>query len=158
MNLGKLLGSGKSFLGGGGLVKYRENKRIYLPKFNAAKNPFVLKPAEAAPAPAPAPSMEAKKSVPPVAFTPAPRPPRALSWTDKLNPFRTPEPVAPPMVGAVQSELSLDAVKVIRNDLSDADIEVVPVKSQTLSVPETPVLPPQRHSWEFLGERLVKLS
>ncbi len=154
MNLGKLLGSGKSFLGGGGLVKYRENKRIYLPKFNAAKNPFVPKPAETAPAP----TREAKFPAPPVAFAPAPKPVRALSWTDKLNPFRTPEPAAPPMVGAVQSELSLDAVKVIRNDLSDADIEVVPVKSQTVSAPETPVLPPARHSWEFLGERLVKLS
>ena len=157
MNLGKLLGSGKSFLGGGGQVKYRENKRNYLPKFNAAKNPFVPKPAETVPAPV----VESKKPAnpaPPVAFTPAPKPVRALSWTDKLNPFRTPDPVAPPMVGAVQAELSLDAVKVIRNDLSDADIEVVPVKSQTVSVPEAPVLPPARHSWEFLGERLVKLS
>ena len=46
MNLGKLLGAGKSFFGGKGVVAYRENKRIYLPKFNAEKNPFLPKAAE----------------------------------------------------------------------------------------------------------------
>ena len=155
MNLGKLLGSGKSFLGGGGQVKYRENKRNYLPKFNAEKNPFVPKPAEAAPAPA----AEAKKPAnpaPPVAFTPAPRPTRALSWADKLNPFRTPEPVRPASMNAVQVELSLEAVKVVHNDLADADIEVVPVKSRTVAQPEAPMLPPARKAWEFLGDRMAK--
>ena len=48
MNLGKLLGAGKSFFGGRGTVSYRENKRVYLPKFNGEKNPFSPKAAEPA--------------------------------------------------------------------------------------------------------------
>ncbi len=165
MNLGKLLGSGKSFFGGRGTVSYREDKRVYLPKFNAAKNPFVPKPAEAAPemtppkaaakttgVPAAAPVAARAKKVSPTPAGPA----RAVSWKDKLNPFRPAEPIAPPMVGAVQVELSLDAVKVVHNDLADADIEVVPVKSRTVAADEVPMLPPARRPWEFLGERLIK--
>lgn len=158
MNLGKLLGAGKSFFGGRGTVKYREDKHVYLPKFNPEKNPFAPKP-EAQPA---TPAAEAKKvSAPPAAFKKSPGPVRAVSWKDKLNPFRTPEPSAPPMINAVQTELSLDAVKVIRNDLTDADIEVVPVKSQTVSAPESPVLPvdrSDRHAWEVMDGRVVRVG
>jgi len=160
MNLGKLLGSGKSFFGGRGTVSYREDKRVYLPKFNAEKNPFVPKPVEAAPEPAPA-KTKGQAVVAPVSAsarkfsTKSAGPARAVSWKDKLNPFRTPVPSAPLMVGAVQTELSLDAVKVVHNDLADADIEVVPVKSQTAAA-ELPMLPPARRPWEFLGERLMK--
>src|SRR6266545_5450637 len=39
------------------------------------------------------------------------------------------EPIRPP--APVQTELSLDAVKPVRNDLSDADLEVVPAKHET---------------------------
>lgn len=164
MNLGKLLGAGKSFFGGGSNVAYRENKRIYLPKFNAEKNPFAPKPADAASAVAP----EVKKVSTPVAaktqkipgFAAQPPKPagptRATSWKDKLNPFRAPAPAAPSVTNAVQVELSLESVKVVHNDLADADIEVVPVKSRTAVTPEAPLLPPARASWDFLGERLVK--
>jgi hypothetical protein len=66
-----------------------------------------------------------------------------------LNPFRSAELAEVPQK-AVQVELSLDAVKVLQNDLSDADIEVVPVKSRTLSVErEKPVLTPVREAWDF---------
>jgi len=51
---------------------------------------------------------------------------------------------------ATQTELSLDSVKVVHNDLSDVDVEVVPMKSRS-NVPE---LQPAKKSWEFLGERL----
>jgi hypothetical protein len=51
---------------------------------------------------------------------------------------------------ATQTELSLDSVKVVHNDLSDVDVEVVPIKSRA-SVPE---LPAPKNSWEFVGERL----
>jgi hypothetical protein len=153
LKLGKLLTAGKSIFGGHGKVSYRENKNVYLPKFNTDKNPFA--PGQAGSAP-PSAVESTNASAPPL-IKPAPaKPARGTSWKDKLNPFRAPEPIAPPMIGAVQAELSLDAVKVVRNDLADADIEVVPVKSQTISAPEAPVLPPARHSWEFLGERLVK--
>jgi hypothetical protein len=164
MNLGKLLGAGKTFFGGGNSVAYRENKRIYLPKFNADKNPFVPKPAEPAPALAPEAakayaSVAAGAPKNPVFATPEPKPSmpaRAASWKDKLNPFRAPEPVRLASQNAVQVELSLEAVKVVHNDLADADIEVVPVKSRTAAQPEAPMLAPARSSWEFLGERLVK--
>jgi hypothetical protein len=162
MNLGKLLGAGKTFFGGNGNVAYRENKRIYLPKFNAEKNPFAPKPAEPAPATVP----EVKQVSPPAFAKPqkipvfaAPPPAvlaRAASWKDRLNPFRTPAPARPAVPCAVQVELSLEAVKVVHNDLADADIEVVPVKSRTVASPEAPMLPPARSAWEFLGERLVK--
>ena len=52
MNLGKLLSAGKSVLGGGANKRYHEDRRVYLPKFNSGKNPFVTKPAEAPAAPA----------------------------------------------------------------------------------------------------------
>jgi hypothetical protein len=49
-----------------------------------------------------------------------------------------------------QTELSLDAVKVVHNDLSDVDVEVVPIKSRAT----TAELPAPKKSWEFVGERL----
>ncbi len=159
MNLGKLLGAGKSFFDGSGSVSYRENKRAYLPKFNAGKNPFTPKPAEDAPAAVP----EVKKITVPVAaktqkipVLSAAGPARAVSWKDKLNPFRAPGPVrlAPP--SAVQAELSLEAVKVVHNDLADADIEIVPVKSRPAAAPPAPALSPERAAWGFSDERLVK--
>jgi hypothetical protein len=57
----------------------------------------------------------------------------------------------------VQPEFSLDAVKVVHNDLADADIEIVPVKSHA-AAPAVPVLPPARRAWEYLGESLLKSS
>ena len=166
MNLGKLLGAGKSFFGGGGKVAYRTDKSFYLPKFNAEKNPFAPKPAEPAPAVAPevkkvSVALLAKTQKIPVfaAQQPkAPMPTRATSWTEKLNPFRAPQPTRLAPQNATQVELSLEAVKVVHNDLADADIEVVPVKSRTAATPEPAMLLPARSSWEFLGERLVKQS
>jgi hypothetical protein len=176
MNLGKLLGAGKSFFAGQGAVSYREDKRVYLPKFNAEKNPFTPKPVEPTPAmPAPAAASVAKKISAPVVspsvvsvvapvaakaqevqITNTARPTRAIKWTDKLNPFRAPEPIAPPITGAVQVELSLDAVKPIGNDLEDADIEVVPVKSRTVAPVDATLLQASHEAWEIASERLVK--
>ncbi len=160
MNLGKLLGAGKSFFGGGGNIAYREDKKFHLPKFNADKNPFAPKAASGADSlnKVSLPAAAKTQRIPVVATARAAKvaePVRAASWTDKLNPFRAPTPVAP-AASAVQVELSLESVKVVHNDLADADIEVVPVKSQTISQPEAPMLPPARQSWEFLGERLVQ--
>ena len=39
--------------------------------------------------------------------------------------------VASPQSGPVQAELSLEKVRVVRNDLSDADLEIVPMKPVT---------------------------
>ncbi len=168
--LGKWLGVGNSFFGGNQAVAYRLNK-IALPKFNAGKNPFLPKDPDDAPA---APKVEnrisapANKLVAPVApaavaksFVPAkrapmpapPAKPSRSSWTARLNPFRAPEPA--PQPAAVQPELSLDSVKVVHNDLADADVDIVPVKSH-VAEPEVPMLPPARRAWEFLGESAVK--
>lgn len=168
MKLGKLLGAGKSFFGGGGLKAYRENKHVYLPKFNAEKNPFTPKEsgaASAASAPEPAVGKVSAPAPPsaPVSLAKtqkmaAPsvlRPVRAANWTHKLNPFRAPEPAAPPTVHAVQVELSLDAVKPIGNDLADADIEFVPVKSRTVMPAEPSLLPASHEAWNFAGERMT---
>jgi hypothetical protein len=44
-------------------------------------------------------------------------------WALKANPFKSPAQGAAPPV--VQGELSLEKVKVVRNDLSDSDLELV---------------------------------
>ena len=161
MNFGKLLGAGKTFFGGSGLVAYRQNKRVYLPKFNSEKNPFAPKSAE--PAPAPVAQPEEKKTSKPVAAKAPARSPLAVAksagagWTTKLNPFRAPEPFAPP-ANVVQAEFSLDTVRVIHNDLADADIEVVPVKSRVAAPVGTPVLLPASRSWEYFGESQLRPS
>jgi hypothetical protein len=47
-------------------------------------------------------------------------------WTLFKNPFkRGMKPKPPPDTGAVQTELLLELVKPVRNDLSDSDIEVI---------------------------------
>ena len=173
-----------SFFGGGEKAAYRLSKGGALPKFNEGRNPFGHKSAEAeesgaqaaaAPAAAPAAPAPAQKSPPPYAFKPATRPaagqteqpatqpaarteakPARHGWTTRLNPFRAPEPAParPPL--AVQTELSLNSVKVVHNDLADADVEVVPVKSRTDVQVEAPILPPARRAWEYLGESLMK--
>jgi len=95
----------------------------------------------------------AKTAAKPAASQPAPKAARP-GWTTRLNPFRPPEPVTLPI--AEQTELSLDSVKVVHNDLADADVEIVPVKSHV--APPVPVLPPARQAWEYLGENLLKSS
>ena len=174
MKLGKLLSASTSFFGGGDAIAYRLNKGPALPKFNDGKSPFAQKAPEApepakadveakaaAPAVAPAqqaaPPYEAKPVAKPAAQPAAQAPAKAAKhgWTTRLNPFRAPEPQAAQPPRAVQSELSLDAVKVVHNDLADADVEVVPVKARANAPVEAPVLPPARQAWEYLGESLL---
>jgi hypothetical protein len=180
MKLGKLLGMGKSFFGSDPMAAYQLNKRACLPKFNEGRNPFAPKTdLNAAETALSAPKAETKTSVPaearaqkappPYAFKPAAKPAAKLSarqmatpvakaprsgWTTRLNPFRPPEPVAPPT--AEQTELSLNAVKVMHNDLADADVEIVPVSSHANTSVTAAVLPPARQAWEYLGEGLLK--
>ena len=175
MNLGKLLVAGKSVINGRGEISYRANKHVYLPKFGTTQQSFQAPAATAAATPAPeriaapaAPALTAPAvpAVAPVATKTqkipalASAPVRPASWAGKLNPisiWRGAPPVAKPTQPAVQTELSLDSVKVVHNDLSDADVEVVPMKSRTAgeSVPD---LPPPTKSWEFLAERLFHVA
>ena len=142
MSLGRLLATGKSLVGlRGGESRYRTDKNARLPKFASPKNPFA--PAEVAveppvTAPGPMPSATAKPVATEKKTLRAPaRAAKATGWLSewgrKLNPLsRGPKPaglvksLAPlPGMPPQQGELSLDAVKVMRNDLSDTDFEVV---------------------------------
>ena len=148
MNFGKLLAAGKSLVNGNESVQYRANKQVALPKFSVPKQPLVhsSKPPGTSAVPG-------GKEVAPA----APKP--AASWASRLNPASVwrgapaePRGQAP---AQVQTELSLDSVKVVHNDLSDADVEVVPMKSHPVAAPD---LPPAKKAWEILGERLMKAS
>jgi hypothetical protein len=167
MKLGKLLAAGKSIMGGRMEIAYGVNKHVYLPKFGTAKNPFIS-PAEEKPARvATEAAVELTKKkiellaaaktqkLPVLSNTPS----SAVSWVGKLNPVSlwrgSSEPDTQP---SVQAELSLDGVKVVHNDLSDVDVEVVPVKSRTAQEVSIPVLAPAKKSWEVLGERLFKME
>jgi len=184
MKLARLLGIGSSFFGGGPMAAYRLNNRGWLPKFNEGRNPFApTAPQAAAVAPEAANEKAQARAVAPApkppdpyTFKPAakagslgarvkPGLPAAgatakaarPSWTSRLNPFRAPEPVAAQPPSAVQPELSLAAIKVLHNDLADADVEVVPVKARA-PAPTPVVLPPARQAWEYVGENLLKSS
>ena len=84
----------------------------------------------------------------------APAKPARTGWTTRLNPFRAPEP-APQPASTVQAELSLAGVKVVHNDLADADVEIVPVKARA-DAPAAAMLTPARQAWEYVGENLLK--
>ena len=152
MSLGRLLAAGKSLMRAcDGAGRYQVNKRVALPKFISPRNPFT--PAvktEASPMGA---ELSAKacgeKAVIAAkagadaagtrAFQVAMRARAARwigEWSRKMNSLprlaQWPGPVqaAGPRLAKppVQPELSLDKVQVVRNDLSDADFEVVPAK------------------------------
>ena len=55
----------------------------------------------------------------------------------------------------VQAELSLDSVRVLHNDLSDVDVEVVPIKSRTGAKGEAA---PAKKSLDILGKRLFGME
>ena len=160
MNLGKLLGTGKSFVNGGKVAAYREDRRVYLPKFASTKNPF----ASAMQTELPQPPMEnsvtpAKKVSAPACTKTQKMPsisasPKSLAaWTTRLNPMtmlRASQAQAEDLERPVQVELSLEKVKVVHNDLTDADVEIVPIKSRAAA----PEMEAPKKSWEYLGERL----
>ncbi len=88
-------------------------------------------------------------------------------WLKRSNPFA---PAARPKADApkapVQSELTLDKIKVVRNDLSDADYEVVPrqelprqAELKPYRKPNKPAMVPANDelgskAWGWLGSRL----
>ena len=165
MKLAKLLAAGKSIVNGREEVSYRANKHVYLPKFGPAHNPFQPSAgADVAKAGPTDPGTPVRKIAAPAAAKTQkippwpPGPTRSSSWAGKLNPLSlwrdTPEPDELPQ--PVQSELSLDTVKVVHNDLSDADVEVVPMKSRPADPAALPELPPPSRPWEYLAERMFR--
>lgn len=123
--------------------RYKMTRRTLLPKFggeahpsgppvNARKDAKQVMKTDTSELVPPAP---AKSPVPsPIGF-------RLAGWAFRRNPF-APSAVPAATRPVVQSELSLDAVKVVRNDLSDADLELVPLSQPTpSSVPAAQTAP-----------------
>ena len=160
------MAAGKSLVSGRGVMAYRESKQAYLPKFGSPKNPFVT-PAQVESPRAPlenqiapmgkvsAPTLAKTQKMPAVSGTPQ----SLATWTTKLNPMtmlrgsQEEKTFSRPIV---QAELSLDSVKVVHNDLTDADVEIIPMKSRPQKIVAD--LPPAKKSWEILGERLLKVT
>ena len=152
MSFGKLLAAGRSIMNGRASVAYRENKHVYLPKFEPAKGLL----AKSAPAGGPIPAATASNTPVKLSVT-APSPARPMvrggSWSARLNPITRFCGVATSQsrpVMAVQTELSLDTVKVLHNDLCDAEVEVVPLKSRPAR-PAGATEPEPAAAWSELG-------
>jgi len=168
MNFGKLLGTGKSFVNGGKVAAYREDKRVYVPKFVSPKNPFASATQTELPQPPPENSIvPGKKDFAPAWIKTQKMPvisasPKSLAaWTTKLNPMtmlRGPQAEAKDLARPVQVELSLEKIKVVHNDLTDADVEIIPIKSRPAREYDVPDLQPAKKSWEILGERLLRAT
>jgi hypothetical protein len=97
-------------------------------------------------------------------------------WLKKINPMvwlgsRKPAQTKPAIQrfskghAPVQGELSLDNIKVMRNDLSETDVEVVPAKSRptpsqpsgdaAAAVMTVPQLPSAKRALDYLNDRLL---
>ena len=162
MNLGKLLAAGKSIIGSRVNDRYRKNKKVYLPKFAAAKNPFT--PASAPTAELPRvvkaePALVAAKTRPLPTLRPeTPEKPAATGWVRKISAvsiWRGWQAEVKGQQPTVQAELSLESIKVVHNDLSDTDVEVVPIKSRPLA-PRAPM--PQPANEFLLEEKSLELT
>jgi hypothetical protein len=90
----------------------------------------------------------------------APARPRGKAWVSKLNPISiwrgSPRQTAQHNHRPMQAELSLDRVKVVHNDLSDADVEIVPMKSRPVPALAEPALTPANggDSWSRLSAKI----
>lgn len=142
MKFGKLLAAGKSWVGGNGIGRYQMRDGLALPKFISPRNPFKQE-AVAEPVSPPTVAAAPAVSVAPVVadvVTPAQKISLAGRAGEGLkrvalfcldhNPFSAigrPKLSGIPRFGkgAVQGELSLDKVKVVRSDLNHSDLEVV---------------------------------
>ncbi len=148
MSLLRLLTAGKSLVGlKDSANRYRPAAKRSLPTFPSKAHPFrtTAKPeAELAAAPVESGESPADQN---------PAEPKRASVTEKISAFfggrskahKAPAQHAP---APVQAELSLEDVKVVRNDLSDADLEVV-VGGPQSSQPE-PATP-----WSKIAGKLV---
>jgi hypothetical protein len=80
------------------------------------------------------------------AAAPSRKPLPMRKWLKKLNVFAYLSPLMPggktvkPVQTHIQTELSLEKVRVVRNDLSETDLEVVRVRTQAADVFKAPVV------------------
>ncbi|HYG21616.1 MAG TPA: hypothetical protein VEH04_02455 [Verrucomicrobiae bacterium] len=94
----------------------------------------------------------------PVAVVTAAKPQGGARWKSffkRLNPLSWRQPrnhtgIARFDKGPVQGELSLERIRVVRNDLSEADVEVVPVKIAVQEKTETPAAGPSPETPELI--------
>lgn len=166
MSLMRLLTVGRSLNELKGAGRYHIPRGVGLPQFNFGKPAMKISSAPAVKAAAgevQATPATVEKN-PTVAVAGEVRKPASGGWLKRSNPFAAAQPTSakPPM----QAELTLDKVKVVRNDLSEADFEVVPKKelprqselkpyrkpNRPASVPEDDVLGAK--AWNWLGSRL----
>jgi hypothetical protein len=177
MSFGKLLATGKCIVSGREHGRYRVNSRASLPKFISPKNPFVQSPNKDASAQTVTPeatagnlSHQAAETGARVATpsTPLKSATRASVWTlatgwlagalKKINPPLCRAHAAPHTNSTVprfdkqpvQGELSLDHVRVMRNDLSDADLEVVTIGAAGAAARTAPT----ENTWGRLTSRV----
>jgi hypothetical protein len=129
------------------------------------KTPITVVAAKTQKLPTFSPAPRAARHRPKTAEKPAgpnPKLRRVWGWMGRWNPFGSGSPFTAAQGanahGAVQAELSLDAVKVLRNDLSDVDIEVVPLKSRPVETGSAPRREPEKKAWAWWGARLLKMK
>ena len=167
MNLGKLLAAGKSIIGGSREISYRNSDRSYLPKFVSPKNPFVPPPARTEPAPVVAATPVKSRMAsdgdqdPKIArFCPGPSSKAELGQKieSPCNLARRAAGNAGKSAASRAGRTFAGQVKVVHNDLSDADVEIVPIKSRTLPGAAEPILPPAQaeNPGSRLSERLLE--
>ena len=147
MSLLRLLSAGKSWVGSNdSATRYQMGDPRAMPRFGSAKNPFAKKQAEQPPTAAPeretpivTPPAERPKPAP---VSREPRRPLLGPWIKScLGWMRRKQPKSQPLIPQlakrpVQGELSLERVKVVRNDLSDTDLEIVTAKAGSRSPSE----------------------
>jgi len=139
MKFGRLLAAGKSMVSGNVSGRYQMRDHVRLPRFISPQNPFAAE-ATAEESTSQAATLEERGAVV-SAVTPARRLSVFFSWAGEgskqaalwcldHNPFSAigrPQLPKLPRFGRppVQGELSLENVKVVRGDLTHADVEVV---------------------------------
>jgi len=172
MSLMKLLSMSTSFAGGrNGPIRYKMADQGLLPKFAAMGRPVSLAPIRQSDEPAPKQAANTTPALPinspqkksARAAQKRPDPVEAIAPTQRAavcvnaisaptNLFRLAKPPAvnrsagrPTFLMPAQGELSLDAVKPVRNDLSDSDLQIVQTKPEM----KPDALKPSRpHSWK----------
>jgi len=187
MSLMKLLSVSKSFAGGRNQPgRYKMVEQGLLPKFAPVGRPVSLAPKRESDGPAVkkeqnATPIGASNSLPESLFQgadPATDPVKAVAPTPRAavcvnataaptnwfrlgnNPFVNRPAGRPKPLTAAQTELSLDAVKPVRNDLSDSDLQIVPARPEmrpdASKTPSPRLLKPELtgFAWSRLTARL----
>jgi len=162
MSLGTLLAAGKSWAGGEGTGRYRMRDGIRLPKFMSPQNPFKPEAGAETSATGARDGRDGGHGAKPAAAVQTGNfswldfagrgVRRAVSFCREQNPLaRLGRPKLPgiPRFGKrpVQSEFSLERVQVLRSDLTDADLEIIPAAR--------PDKTSDRPAWKKLTARLV---